>query len=273
MKKRKIALLLALTLIVGLLSMACSVFNSGATEDSISSPGQIYLLGEYEHSNPDMQDQIYAWWDYFYHEKGMRHYFLEDSYYGAQLLNLWMKADNDDILNEMYDDIVNTQAHSPVMIEFFKKIKENCPETIFHGTDVGHQYDSTGERYLKYLEDNGMKDSEEYKLTLEIMEQGKTFYSIEDDRDSWAYREDKMVENFLRELKTVGENESIFGSYGGAHTEMFGACWYDYWGTDNAAPSFDCMTLRLRSYLYERLNIIQLYDFHEFLPPKVAESK
>ena len=272
MNKGKTALLLVLTLIVGLLSVAC-----GSSTSSDNKQEQIiYLLGEYEHSNPDMQDQIYAWWDYFYHEKGMRHYFLEDSYYVAGFLNLWMKADNDDILNQLYDDCEGTQAHSPVMLEFYKKIKENCPETFFHGTDIGHQYYSTGERYLKYLEDNGMKGSEEYALTLESIEQGKTFYDKkrnESEYDGYKYREQIMTENFLRELNSIGKNESVFGSYGGAHTEQGGESWYDsvYPGTGNLP--FDCMTVRLRKYLCERLNVIQLYEYHEILPVRETESK
>ena len=268
MNKGKTALLLVLTLIVGLLSVAC-----GSSTSSDNKQEQIiYLLGEYEHSNPDMQDQIYAWWDYFYHEKGMRHYFLEDSYYGAGFLNLWMKADNDDILNEMYDELEGTQAHSPVMLEFYKKIKENCPETIFHGTDIGHQYYSTGERYLKYLEDNGMKDSEEYALTLENIEQGKTF-QYESAYYDFKYREEMMTENFLRELNSIGKNESVFGSYGGGHTEMCGESWYDSVYPDSGKLPFDCMTVRLRKYLCERLNIIQLYEYHEILPVRETDSK
>ena len=50
---------------------------------------------------------------------------------------------------------------------FYRTIKEQCPETVFHGTDVGHQYDSTGARYQDYLEERGLADTEDYRLTLE----------------------------------------------------------------------------------------------------------
>ncbi len=267
MKNKRIMLLLVITLLIGLLGSACSTQKEAEEKEQ-----QIYLFGEFEHSNPDMQDQIYAWWDYFYHEKGMRHYFCEDSYYGAELLNLWMKADNDDILNEMYGDLEGTQAHSEVFLKFYKKIKENCPETIFHGTDVDHQYYSTGERYLKYLEDNGLKDSKQYELTIESINQGKEFYDIRDNKneyDGYEYRENKMVENFLRELETVGEGESIFGSYGAAHVEVDGYGWY--WDGEN--PMFDCMSVQLRKDLGERLNIIMSYSYHEVLPPSKEEKE
>ena len=71
---------------------------------------------------------------------------------------------------------------------------------MFHGTDVGHTWESTGPRYLAYLEANGQKDTEEYKRTQENMEQGKRYYEIKatDEASSVRYREDRMVENFRR---------------------------------------------------------------------------
>nr|WP_317282752.1 hypothetical protein [uncultured Sellimonas sp.] len=58
----------------------------------------------------------------------------------------------------------------------FQKIKKECPETIFCGTDVGHQYATSGERYLAYLREHGQNDSADYRRAQEIMKQGKTFY-------------------------------------------------------------------------------------------------
>ena len=121
-----------------------------------------------------------------------------------------------------------------------------------------------------------MKDSEEYALTLESIEQGKTFYDTrynESDYDGFKYREEKMTENFLRELNSIGKNESVFGSYGGGHTEMFSESWYDYVDPGTGNLPFDCMTVRLRKYLCERLNVIQLYEYHEILPLRETESK
>jgi hypothetical protein len=94
-------------------------------------------------------------------------------------------------------------------------LKSQCPETIFHGTDVGHQYNTTGERFLKYLQSNKLEDSEKYLLTKEVIEQGKYYYGHSDD----VYRENMMVKNFTREFDKLS-GESIMGIYGAAHTGL-----------------------------------------------------
>jgi hypothetical protein len=38
-------------------------------------------------------------------------------------------------------------------------IKNNYPETIFHGTDVSHQYETIGQFYLDYLVTNGLENT------------------------------------------------------------------------------------------------------------------
>jgi len=48
-------------------------------------------------------------------------------------LNIWMQSDNDDILNELFYDLTGTQSHVPHTLVFFKRIKNEFPETIFHG--------------------------------------------------------------------------------------------------------------------------------------------
>lgn len=60
----------------------------------------------------------------------------------------------------------------------------------------GPQYDSTGARYQDYLEERGLADTEDYRLTLEAIQQGKTFA----ERGSDIYRENRMAENFIREF-------------------------------------------------------------------------
>ena len=85
---------------------------------------------------------------------------------------------------------------------------------MFHGTDVGHQYDSTGARYQDYLEERGLADTEDYRLTLEAIQQGKTFA----ERGSDIYRENRMAENFIREFDAL-DGESVMGIYGAAHTD------------------------------------------------------
>lgn len=69
--------------------------------------------------------------------------------------------------------------------------------------------------FLKYLEDNNLKDTEQYRLTQESIEQGKYFYENSDD----VYRENKMAENFIREYDALN-GENIMGIYGSAHTGL-----------------------------------------------------
>jgi len=179
---------------------------------SDKSSGQIYLYGEHHGIEKILEKELELWGEY-YHKDNMRHLFVEYPYYTAELLNLWMQSDGDDILEEIYKDWEGTAAHNPYVKEFYKKIKSQYPETIFHGTDVGHQYDTTGQRALNYLKENKLENTEQYLLTQEAIKQGRYFYKHSDD----VYRENKMVENFIREFdKLKGEN--IMGIYGGAHT-------------------------------------------------------
>ena len=120
--------------------------SSGSAVDSTApSAGQIYLFGEEHGVEKILNKEIEIWNDY-YHNQNMRHLFVELPYYTAEYLNLWMKSDSDEILDAIYDDWDGSAAHNPYIRPFYKAIKEKCPETIFHGTDVGHQYFSTGER-------------------------------------------------------------------------------------------------------------------------------
>ncbi|MGP1491460.1 MAG: hypothetical protein ACTTI6_10445 [Treponema sp.] len=45
-----------------------------------------------------------------------------------------------------------------------------CPQTIFHGTDVGHQYGTTGERFLCYLESKQQQNIPAYLRAQEIIQ-------------------------------------------------------------------------------------------------------
>lgn len=184
------------------------------TESSSKSSKKIYLYGE-KHGVKKIMDKEFKLWHEYYNNKNMRHLFVELPYYTAEFLNIWMKSDSDEILDELYNDWIGTALYNPYTKEFYKKIKSNCPETIFHGTDVGHQYDTTGQRFLKYLEENNLKDSEKYRLAHEAVKQGKYYYENSDD----VYRENKMVENFIREYDALN-GECIMGIYGNAHTSL-----------------------------------------------------
>ncbi|OME01943.1 hypothetical protein NST94_21740 [Paenibacillus sp. FSL H8-0282] len=219
-------LLLALIVILVVSSLtACDNSTAGKTASKSAQPtivtpvvaqasGSIYLYGE-AHGVAKILDKEYKLWSQYYHNEGMRHLFVELPYFTAEYLNLWMQSDNDDILEEIYDDWERTRSHNPDVKEFYKKIKSECPETIFHGTDIGHQYETTGSGYLSYLVANDLGESEKYTLTMEAIRQGRVFYSKEDG----VYREDTMTENFIREFEKLG-NESVMGIYGSAHTGL-----------------------------------------------------
>ena len=179
-----------------------------------------------------MEKELELWHKYYY-EEDMRHLFVELPYYSAELLNLWMKSDSDDILEELYKDWEGTASHNPYTKEFYKRIKSEYPDTIFHGTDVGHQYHSTGQRYLKYLEENNLESSEKYLLTQETIKQGQYYYEHSDD----VYRENKMVENLICEFDKLN-GESIMGIYGGAHT--------NFEAMDYMTNSVPCMAKQLK---------------------------
>ncbi len=174
--------------------------------------GEIFLYGE-THGIDKIIDKEYELWYEYYHQQGMRHLFIESPYYTAEFLNLWMSSDNNDILDELFVDWRGSPKHNPKYKEFYEKIKMECPETIFHGTDVGHQYASIGQRYLDYLYNHNLMDSYNYKIAKEVMEQGEQF----SNSNSSVFRENMMVESFHRELKAL-TNENIMGIYGAAHT-------------------------------------------------------
>ncbi len=120
---------------------ALTVFFLKSSEEDVT--GKIFLYGE-RHADETFLEEEFALWSNFYHEEGMRHLFIESPYYTAEFLNLWMDADSDEILDQLFADWKGTSMGSDLVRSFYKRIKEECPETVFHGTDVGHQYDTTG---------------------------------------------------------------------------------------------------------------------------------
>jgi hypothetical protein len=236
MNKRRLFFLVFACLIL-LCTAACSspVPNEMAqlkAPASTPSTGQIFLYGEV-HGEQKIMEEEFALWKKHYEEDGMRHLFLEYAYFTTEFLNRWMQADSDEILEDIYKELWGTEGNIPYWKDFFKSIKDECPETVFHGTDVGHQHHSTGLRYLRFLEQGGMKDSEQYRLARETIEQGKYYYA----GDNYEYRENKMVENFIREFDALG-GESVMGIYGSAHTDVRGIAF----GSD----SLPCMANQLQ---------------------------
>lgn len=125
--------------------------NGNIRQSELAESGQILLYGEM-HGVEIMLKEEQRLWEKHYHEDGMRHLFVEYAYYDTAILNRWMQEADDDTLDEWMEGLKGTFGYSKLVKEFLKEVKKSCPETIFHGTDVGHQYDTTGRKYLEYLE-------------------------------------------------------------------------------------------------------------------------
>lgn len=204
--------LLFLFLSSALLLTACS----GADRQNTDTSGQIYLYGEQHGSRPIYEKELELWKQYYENDQ-MRHLFVEMSYYSAEFLNQWMQAEDDTILLELFADWEGTASDTEDNLEFLRAIKAECPETVFHGFDVGHQYETTGQRFLAQLEDDGKSNSEEYRLALDNAEQGAYYYSTASSPIN-PYREMKMAENFIREYENL-DREPIMGICGSAHIQ------------------------------------------------------
>ena len=170
--------------------LLCSCSQSKNTE---MQQGQIYLYGE-AHADAECLEKELELWGELYAD-GVRDLFVETPYYTAAYLNEWMHAESDDVLGLLYQDLSGTQNHSQEVLDFYRQIKRDYPETVFHGTDVGHQYGSTGARYLAKMRAAGQTDSEAY-----------------------AYRENCMVQNFVREYEALS-GATVMGVYGAMHTD------------------------------------------------------
>jgi hypothetical protein len=225
----------AVALIMLLTISACSgKQTAGEPKASLSpSAGQIYLVGE-QHGVKKILDKEFELWSGCYNGKNMRHLFVELPYYAAEFMNLWMKSGSDDILDALYADSAGTDGNTPDTKAIYQKIKSDLPETVFHGTDVGHQFDSTGARYMMYLEEHKLKGSGQYKLAQEAIEQGKKYY---ENRDN-IYRENTMAENFIREFDGLN-GADIMGIYGSAHTGLD--------AMDFTTKSVPCMANQLKA--------------------------
>lgn len=202
-----------LLLLCSLLLCSCS-----QTKKIEMKQGQIYLYGEVHADVKCLEQELELWGELY--ANGTRDLFVEMPYYTAAYLNEWMHTESDDILDQLYQDLSGTQNHSQDVLDFYRQIKIDYPETVFHGTDVGHQYDSTGARYLAEMRAAGQSSSEDYALALENIEQGKTFYTLlqQNESEAYAYREKCMVQNFIREYENLS-GVNVMGIYGAMHTD------------------------------------------------------
>ncbi len=202
---------------------------------------KIRLYGE-SHGAKQYYDIERELWKECY-EAGERALFVELPYYTAEYLNLWMKEDSDEIIDQIFVDIQGTQSGNEYYYEFWHKIKEECPETVFYGTDVGHQYNVTGARYLEFLEENGMKDSENYRLAEECIRQGMEYYADDTVHNGISpIRERYMTVNFVNAYARCGSGD-IMGIYGSYHV-------------NRRAP--EVMTARLLAYYGNIISSVRL---------------
>ncbi len=181
---------------------------------------------------------------------------MELPYYSAQYLNQWMQAENDEILLELFADWEGTASYTEDCLVFLRTIKETCPETVFHGFDVGHQYNITGQRFLSELEAAGKTDSEEYRLALDNAEQGAYYYSTASSSIS-PYREMKMTENFIREYERLN-GEAIMGICGSAHIQE---------SLQTEHGPMDSMGFRLKEHYGDALQTEDLSELAKDIPP------
>lgn len=210
-RSKKIAIVMTVVLGAAILGGA---FMIKSMTEKRKQPGDIFLYGEQHAVEGILEKELELWLSY-YQNNGMRDLFVELPYYDAEYLNLWMQSADDVILEQLYQEWEGTALHAQAVLDFYKRIKADCPETVFHGTDVGHQYDTTGKRFLAYLESQGKEQSETYRRAMENIEQGRYYYEHAD----MVYRENKMVENFIREYDRL-DGADIMGIYGNAHTAV-----------------------------------------------------
>lgn len=195
------------------LALCTAILLSGCASVQKKSDTRIYLLGE-AHGSPAIMKFEEEQWENCY-ANGMRHLFIEFDYWTAKLLNVWMHEESDEILLVIYDSTEGNQIHIPEFLEFYRNIKANCPETVFHGIDIwgGPEIED-----LPVWIEAGMITEEESKILKADAECRNKFLKYETEYYSpWAIREPQMTLNFIREFDALPADEKIMGIFGNAH--------------------------------------------------------
>lgn len=216
--KSRLTAMLAFGIVIIIVAAAFAMDALEPTTDVFPSESTVISLYGEAHGYKKCYDAEFEEWRKFYNE-GCRNLFMELPYYSAEFLNVWMHEDSDELLERWFEEIEGTLSGNEYYKEFFLEIKDSCPDTVFYGTDVGHQYDTTGARYLKYLEDNGLEASENYTLAVECIRQGQEFYNDDTENNGVsALRETYMVSNFIDAYTRCGGGK-VMGIYGSYHTD------------------------------------------------------
>jgi hypothetical protein len=204
-----------------------------------------------------MDKQLEIWGDY-YNNHNMRHLFIESPYFTAQFLNMWMQADDDTILNQLYSVWEGTLKHTPHTLAFYQTIKRDYPETIFHGTDVGHQSDTTGQRFLHHLIDNDLKDTEQYTLTRENIAQFERYQRSR----SHAIRAHYKPLNFIREFDALIDQD-VMAIHGWSHVDL----------TDNfAGLGVPSMATILKEHYGDALQTFNMRHYYFIIEPYRSDT-
>lgn len=164
--------------------------------------GTIFLYGVVSDTDQENFDDALELWKTFY-TQGVRDLFTDYSYPMTGFMNLWMQSDGDEYLDLAFD---NVKGQTDILKAFYRAIKRDCPETVFHGTGFGY----LETEYRKYLEENGRKDSEEYRLTEESQNQLTRYKASADQAEANAYQDACLAENFAREYEALN-GASVMG--------------------------------------------------------------
>lgn len=219
-KKETIKTILAFGIVLILVIAGFTLDKMDQTTDVYPNENTLISLYGETHGKKICYDIEFSEWKKYY-DNGYRNLFVELPYFSAEFLNEWMKEDSDELIDLFFEEIKGTQSGNEYYYEFFHEIKEQCPETVFYGTDVGHQYDTTGKRYLEYLEEKGMAGSENYLLAEENIQQGIDYRSDDSDHNGKSsIRESYMVSNFINAYSRCGGGK-IMGIYGGYHINLY----------------------------------------------------
>lgn len=248
-------LVFAIGLMISMLFLRM-ISGSETYHKNLNNKVQIYLYGEV-HGRKVILEKEFETWKNHYDKDGIRHLFMEISYSAGELLNLWMRSDDDKILDQYYSDLEGSLTHIPEYKVFLKQIKEHCPETVFHGTDIGHN-ELMGSRYLSHLLLEGEEDSEKYRLAEANIQQGQFFNETKDN----AYRENTMVENFIREYNKL-EGQMIMGIYGADHIAP---------KEQDSTKSVPCMADQLKNYYGDIIYSEDISDLRQIFEPSKIEE-
>ena len=113
---------------------------------------------------------------------------------------------------------------------------------------MGHQYNTTGARYLIGLALTGQMGSADWDEAQRVIEQGKQYYKTGDG----AYRENCMAENLARAFEALPMGASVMVITGSAHSNLY--------AMDYNTGTVPCMAGQLRQQYGAALQARNLSD-------------